>query len=100
MILLVDLEVIRERFDALTQERNLNFGRTRIGVVKAMFGDDGGLRAGCLRHDKRLFLGSFGRRVYAGGPTGQPVRAPRWLPLPRGTGCEAIPESIGGRKTQ
>src|SRR6187431_911509 len=50
MVLLVDLEVIREIFDALTQERDLDFGRTRVGVVETMLGNDGGLRAGGLRH--------------------------------------------------
>jgi hypothetical protein len=52
VILLVDLEMIREVLDALTQERNLNFGRTRIGLVETMLGDDGGLGAGGLRHGK------------------------------------------------
>src|SRR5262245_30816718 len=48
MILLVNLEMIRQRIDALTQKRNLDFGRTRVGFVQAMFADDGGFCAGCL----------------------------------------------------
>src|SRR5262249_27936579 len=50
MILLVDLEMIRERLDPLAEERDLDLGRTRVGFVETMLGDDGGLFAGCLRH--------------------------------------------------
>ena len=43
MVLLVRLEVGGERLDLLGENRDLDFGRTRVAVVTLEFGLDGGL---------------------------------------------------------
>src|SRR5262245_40197732 len=46
MIARVRGEVLGKPFDARRQQRNLNFGRTRIVCAAAVFGDDAGLLLG------------------------------------------------------
>ena len=45
MILLVSLEMLSEVIDSIGEQRNLNLGRTRIGVMKTVFGDCSGFRS-------------------------------------------------------
>jgi hypothetical protein len=42
MILLVDLQVLREMVHASGEERDLHLGRAGIGLVEAVLGDRGG----------------------------------------------------------
>ena len=42
MVLLVDLQVLGEMRDAIGEQRDLDLGRTGIGLVNAVLGDRGG----------------------------------------------------------
>src|ERR1700681_3080488 len=83
MVALVDLQMLGQKRDALGKAGDLHFGRARIGLVQAMFGDRGGL----FSHMGKTTSGVLGdgRASTHGNPARiLPRRRPGWAPTVAG----------------